>query len=32
MEAEVPSNDWRGRRADEISPLSLRVMGQGLNS
>ncbi len=32
MEAEVPNHDWRGRRADEISPLSLRVMGQGLNS
>lgn len=32
MEAEVPNNDWRGRRSEEIAPLSLRVAGQGLNS
>ncbi len=25
MEADVPMHDWRGRRADEITPLSLRV-------
>jgi 5-methylthioadenosine/S-adenosylhomocysteine deaminase len=26
MEAEVPQHDWRGRRADQIAPLSLRVL------
>jgi 5-methylthioadenosine/S-adenosylhomocysteine deaminase len=25
MAADVPNHDWRGRRADEIAPLSLRV-------
>jgi 5-methylthioadenosine/S-adenosylhomocysteine deaminase len=25
MEADVPNRDWRGRRADQIAPLSLRV-------
>ena len=25
MEADVPNHDWRGRRADEIAPLCLRV-------
>ena len=27
MEADVPNHDWRRRRAEEITPLSLRVMG-----
>jgi len=25
MEADVPNHDWRGRRADEIAPLCLRL-------
>jgi len=25
MEADVPNHDWRGRRADEITPLCLRL-------
>jgi 5-methylthioadenosine/S-adenosylhomocysteine deaminase len=27
MEADVPNHDWRRRRAEEITPLSLRVIG-----